>query len=191
MRPVAYIRLPDSRQTKTYQQYIFEILKFYFKEEVKMEWCIGVGATDVFSRKHIYAPRLDIAVGPFNIHVTDYNKINLGFARATHFIDKLFKAKNKVLDVTLLNKNPRCVIAVEISFSGSSKHILGDFANASMMGLLGIVITSKRNYTKVSRMANYLDIVSKIGKAPEGMFSNILVFEADEFIDLFVKKNKV
>ena len=35
------------------------------------------------------------------------------------------------------NKNPRCLLSVEVEFSGSSKLIMGDFTNAGMMGHVG------------------------------------------------------
>ncbi len=188
MKPVVYVRHPDIRGTKTYQDVISNVLKQRLREgEVKKEWCIGAGASDIFSYKHIYRPRVDIAVGPFNIHIADNHLINMGFIKNTPLLIKLFQAKGRELDVSLLNKNPRCLLAIELLFSGSSKHMLGDFANASMMGLAGVIVTSKRNYKKVARLAKYLEYVQQLGKAPVGLFSNVLVFEADEFLEVISK----
>lgn len=54
----------DSRPA---QRQIYELLREVFNPaDVKLEWPIQLGATDRFRDPGIYAPRLDIAVGPFN-----------------------------------------------------------------------------------------------------------------------------
>jgi hypothetical protein len=82
------------------------------------------------------------------------------------------------------NPNPRCLLAVEIEFGGSSKHILGDFTNASMMGLVGVVIAPPDNFEKASRIYRYVGFIRNVHKAPAGLFRNLVLFQTDEFLRL-------
>jgi hypothetical protein len=170
-------------ETQVYQNLIRDALKKYFGDEVKKEWSINTAATDAFKHKTVYAPRIDIAVGPFNTKIESFpemhQEISL-FSIVNPFIHKLLKIHKDVK----LNQNPRCLLAIEVSFSGSSKHILGDFTNASMMGLIGIVIAGRRNYSKVSRIKNYLKIIKNVGKAPSDLFANLIVYNLEDFLKL-------
>lgn len=82
------------------------------------------------------------------------------------------------------NNNPRCSLAIEIVFSGSSKHILGDITNASMMGLYGIVVPSTRMDAKVRRIFEYIKVIKNLGKAPEDLFRNVIIIPQNDFIKL-------
>lgn len=55
---------------KNYQKSLFYALTKHFKE-VEREWDVARGATDPLRHGATYAPRLDIAVGPFNKGVKD------------------------------------------------------------------------------------------------------------------------
>ncbi len=172
------------RRSRKYQLDCKVLLEQYFdeKREVRIEWNISKEATDGFARSaDTYAPCLDLAVGPFNIHQGNQREVTK---------EKLFqrcprKLKNYLKSQRLfLNPNPRCALGIEVVFSGSSKHILGDITNASMMGLYGIVIVDTKMYDKVNRIHMYVNKLKQIGKAPINLFNNIIIIKTQEFLDL-------
>lgn len=167
------------RPSTVFQNKITEKLQQYFSE-VKTEWSVTKNATDVFSVP-VYGPRVDVAVGPFNIEKG--NKID---EIKTVFKNKApQKLKNYIESNNLSeNANPRCVLAIEVVFSGSSKHILGDITNASMMGLYGFVVASNSKFNKLKRIFEYSKVIKQVGKAPKGLFSNVCVISEEMFLEL-------
>ncbi len=168
-----------------YQKHTEELLKIIFAaDSVKREWSIWDNASDGFRRINtMYAPRLDIAVGPFN--TTTQNK---------HFDTTAIRSFNgHPLIASIIvkgqeenqnwqyNNNPRCLLAIEIEYSGSSKHILGDYTNASMMGHIGVVVSSAKNYEKISRVGEYVKTLRQLEKAPADLFCNTVHYREDEF----------
>jgi len=182
-------------KAKPYQDKLTKLLKAYFKNEfVYDEWDITKNAKDGVKDSLVYAPRLDIAVGPFNI-TTDNKDEDAYNIRVKANNDELVKAiikecKKQHGGRFWGNENPRCMIAIEIELSGSSKHILGDYANASMMGYVGVVISSSKNYKKISRVGEYLKDMQMLEKASEGVFSNTVLYTEDEFLALVEKHLK-
>lgn len=174
-----------------YQSHMENLLKqIFLAENVKREWSIWNGAEDGFRRTNTtYAPRLDIAVGPFN--TTTENK----HADTTAIRD--FNEHPLIASIILkgqeenqnwqYNNNPRCLLAIEIEFSGSSKHILGDYTNASMMGHIGVVVSSAKNYEKISRVGEYIKTLRQLEKAPADLFCNVVVYEENEFEGLLTR----
>jgi len=166
---------------KSFQNIIIERLRRH-SLEVEKEWGITRNANDIFSTgKRRYAPRLDVAVGPFNVRVENKkNKIRSTFNRNVPQ-----KLKHRIeSNVLRENINPRCMLAIEVVFSGSSKHILGDITNASMMGLYGIVVANNSMVNKVKRIFEYVKVVKQVGKAPSGLFSNVCLISDEEFLKL-------
>lgn len=144
---------------------------------------MGREAADGFANPGRYAPRVDIAVGPFNItHDVSRNVAQIKRVAATDHHQLIGRLQNgRHLN---LNENPRCLLAIEIAFSGTSKHILGDFTNASMMGLIGIVVGGPECMAKVSRIWQYVQWLQMVGKAPASLFQNLVLLNADEFEQL-------
>jgi hypothetical protein len=168
-------------KAKGYQNKTCRLLKKQFKE-VEKEWSISKGASDKFTHhRKTYAPRLDIAVGPFNITPNDIydNQSRIEQASRNKFIRK-FISKHNISS----NINPRCLLAVEIVFNGSSKHILGDITNASMMGYYGIVVANDKMLDKVKRVYSYIQKIKKVGKAPSNLFNNIIIISSNDFLKL-------
>ena len=135
-----------------YQKHIEEKLKKIFvPQDVKREWSIWENSKDAWKRRSAYAPRLDLALGPFNLTATNKDRdieIIKDAANNPLILETIQKGQADNQNWRY-NANPRCLLAVEIEFSGSSKHILGDYTNASMMGYLGIVISSTHNYEMI------------------------------------------
>jgi hypothetical protein len=164
-----------------YQQSALQALSKHFVD-VHKEWDVARGATDLLRHGVVYAPRLDIAVGPFNKGVDDRDTQHQ-LIQAFEYNAAVRKIIEKVGTIQF-NPNPRCVLAIEIEFSGSSKHILGDFTNASMMGLVGLVIVPPSNFEKALRIYKYVEFIKVVDKAPECLFRNLVLFKTDEFLQL-------
>jgi len=173
-----------------FQKQAFALLKQAFsKDDVSSEFSIGTGATDVFAGAKRYLPRLDLAVGPFNISTErDVNSRLIRAKRDHPLIQKvIIHAREQNAREFHENANPRCLLAIEIEFSGSPKLILGDFTNASMMGLVGLVIgpSSGHYMRQIRRVAEYVRTLRKLEKAPEHLFTNVACMDENEFKALF------
>jgi len=166
---------------KNYQKSAFQALIEHFKE-VEREWDVARGATDPLRHGATYAPRLDIAVGPFNKGLEGaVSKQRIIRSCGRHPVVRKIIDRNTQIR---FNRNPRCVLAIEIEFSGSSKHVLGDFTNASMMGLVGLVIVPPSKFEKASRIYRYVEFVKAVHKAPADIFRNLVLFKTHEFLEL-------
>ncbi len=158
-----------------YQQLAAERLRRYF-DDVQVEWSVVKGAADTLQRDiHRYAPRVDIAIGPFNTTPGPDPKIN----------EVLLPRRLRLrLADRPANSNPRCLLAIEIVFSGSSKHVMGDMLNAGAHGLYGLVIGDGAHMQKIQRISRYLAVLADLEKLPP-MFLNALSLSTAEFEELF------
>jgi hypothetical protein len=153
-------------------------LTAYFDDSVVLEWPITRGATDILARSEDrYSPRVDVAVHTIGTAPGNHLDVMMEYwnANAPERLHAVFSQMNP-------NINPRCVLAIEVVFSGSSKHIIGDITNASMMGLYGIVVASGKMITKVRRIKEYIRVLQGLGKAPESLFQNVCVMSEEEFL---------
>jgi hypothetical protein len=163
MRASEYQRLAEAR------------LKRHF-DDVRVEWSVVKGATDALQRDiHRYAPRVDIAIGPFNTSPGPDSEIDER---------PLPSSLRQLFDDRPPNPNPRCLLAIEVVFSGSSKHIMGDTLNAGALGLYGLVIGSEARMRKIHRIGKYLEVLADLEKLPP-MFRNVVSLSTVEFEDLF------
>lgn len=153
-----------------YQKDLKQKLLKHFSD-VRLEWSISKGASDSMAADRLrYAPRTDIAVGPFSIKPGANDDIQL--SKMPKRLVELFKELSP-------NPNPRCLIAIEVVFSGSSKHMLGDIINASALGKYGIVVGSEDKVTALRRNLEYLKILEEVGK-PHFRADNLIVLRVDE-----------
>lgn len=165
---------------KNVQKNLKEGLSRYFGEAVTTEWPIYKSATDIFSHdSKRYSPRVDVAVQTTGITSGNhFVKIsNFWNQHAPKSLKNLFRGYDK-------NMNPRCALAIEVVHSGSSKHILGDITNASMMGVYGIVAPSAEMLTKVTRVFEYVRTIREAGKAPETLFKNVVIISEKKLLEL-------
>lgn len=171
---------------KVYQNVLHRLLAAKFDPRlIKLEWGIGLDATDAFDDAESYIPRLDLAVGPFNLNPNAReNTETIRRAAQSELVEKIIREAQEQNGHFAANANPRCLLAIEIEFSTSSKHILGGFTNASMMGHVGVLIAPPEKYSKIQRIGRYTQNLKTVRKAPIDFFSNVACFTTEEFIDL-------
>src|SRR5262245_18475674 len=114
---------------KQIQSAVYQALaKFFDPQLIRQEWSVRKGAADTFGDAASYAPRLDVAVGPFNLtfrdRVKDADAIrSMRRHPLVQWLEREVYTQNhgRIYE----NRNPRCVLALEVEHSTSSKHILG------------------------------------------------------------------
>jgi hypothetical protein len=154
-----------------YQRVVQTRLRRHF-EDVRLEWSIARSATDALARDvTIYAPRVDVAVGPFN--TTPGPDADINDALLPRPLRELFDGRPS-------NPNPRCLLAIEVCYSGSSKHIMGDMLNAGALGLYGFVVGDDRHMPKIRRIGRYLEVLAELGKVP-WLFRNVAAISTADF----------
>jgi hypothetical protein len=127
-----------------------------------------------------YLPRLDIVVHNFD-------NTEMMFDKYCSFTQELvesamsngWKQTSKIYE-----SNARFYLAIEIEYSGSSKHIIGDIINVCANGSLGLLITNKRNYEKAKRIYYYLLQLENCNRLQMNHFKNLIIFRDDEFLRL-------
>ena len=144
-------------------------------DHVCLEWSAVKGARDDFVRDPLrYAPRVDIAVGPFSTDPGRDPRIEEAL------LPESLRARLEGLEP---NPNPRCLLAIEVIFSGSSKHMMGDILNASALGLYGLVVGTDKTMPKIQRIDRYLELLARLDKAP-WLFRNVLPMSTKEFKEI-------
>lgn len=165
--------------SRKYQIELVSALSRFFPGSVEMEYYIPEKKKDLLAQqKDIYLPRLDVIVGkdgdePGN----QFEKV-----KALYF-SKAPQSLRDITDNLAKNENPRCSLGIEVVYSGTSKHILGDIVNSGTLGLYGLVLASDAMYDKVQRIHRYIKTVKGIGKMPVELCLNVEVLRAREFLD--------
>ena len=164
--------LPQTFANAASFQRVAKVLLDEHFDEVTSEWQSARGATDVFSADvRRYAPRVDLAVGPYNT----------SSGRLLMDLEMFPEAMRHWFDDLRPNGNPRCLLAIEVVNSGSAKHMLGDLLNASALGLYGLVVCNEAVLAKVHRNWEYAQQLANVGKIP-ALFQNTRVVSFSEFI---------
>ena len=161
------VRPPDYLNERQYQQQVKESLdRMYAEVEVQWRPFRGEG-------RGIYAPVVDIAVGPFAItrrYVDEYRTL-LEETRA--FIEMLIGKHNenchgqeedaRFEDIRDFNENARCLLCIEIEESGTRKHCLGNLVNASALGRIGILVARGQSVLRTFvRQRSYLHFLAEV-----------------------------
>jgi hypothetical protein len=159
-----------------FQKSVKPLLEKHYSQVI-LEWSIDKNASDSMQHtKNQYFPRTDIAVGPFSTDPGHNDEIRL---------ENINSALQHALSVLQhQNTNPRCLLAIEVVFSGSSKHILGDILNASVLGLYGVVVGSPEMMPRIWRNAEYLKKLVELEKLAPMPFQNVLIVNTDDFVGL-------
>jgi len=165
------------KSSKEYQSLIATILRGIFQPDmVYVEWDSSTYSLHPRASQTLYAPRTDIAVGPFNSGM----ELDIGVDTTT--VMKAHPLVKKVAERNGIGWNDfsRCFLAIEIVFSGASKYILGDLANASYTGSIGFIITREgKLHSKALRMSHYYQSQSDSEAAP---MRNIMIFTDKDFL---------
>lgn len=156
---------------KQYQSIISELLSGQF-EHVIMEWVTA-------KERNTYTPRVDVAVGPFasdnaqNIdkydELMDNHKEKIEALLNFHRENEQryhFDSDGKSFEIVKnLNRNARCLMAIEIENETSKKHLLGSAVNACALGRIGVIIgwTDKKIKDAI-RLQRHLQILASVRK---------------------------
>ncbi|WP_420387957.1 hypothetical protein [Roseivirga sp.] len=149
-----------------------------------------------------YSPRVDIAVGPFNIGpgpninheydlIIDNNKI------VKDFLSQAFEIHNSNMkelapklafmdfeELLRINRNSRCFLSIEIENKNSKKHIMGSVVNACSLGRIGIGVAFTESTLKAfARILNYLNFLKSVGKNTYRT-TNFLLLSKEQFDNL-------
>jgi len=155
--------------------------------EVEIQWhpFLGVG-------RDMYAPRIDIAVGPFAIEQRRFEERYSELLLDTRpFIESLIERHNQNIDaaeqrasfetIAFFNLNARCLLCIEIEDSGSRKHCLGNLVNASALGRIGLLVARSDEILRTFvRQRVYLRFLADVEKN-SFRTDNALVLSAQQF----------
>jgi len=180
-RPPGYLREAE------YQQQVKNALDRLY-DEVRIQWCAFRG-----EGRDTYAPRVDIAVGPFAIDRRYIDEYTALMHSTRHFIEHLIERHNRNADgigspiefedVLHFNDNARCLISIEIEESGGRKHCLGNLVNASSLGRVGLLIARTDSVLRTFlRQRAYFQFLEDVGKNTFKT-ANALVLSAEQFDD--------
>lgn len=161
------------------------------------EWNVSRNSEDDFNNRDYYAPRVDIANGPFNIN-RDIERNNSTFVQLVQqnriLLQKLYEISHLGENheyisfhdyISTLNPNPRCLMAIEIENTKDAKRSLGDIVNASVMGKVGIVIPlGEDKYKLFYKIKKYFHFLEQVGKL-DGNFRNVLIIEGSKLLEAF------
>jgi hypothetical protein len=167
------------------QNEIFTQLKRVFGDKnVIKEWDVAKNSKDAYTRE-LYCPRVDFAVGPFNIDTNiDYNNrlIEESYQKYRELLE-LLESKSDIKDSALEpNKNPRCFIVIEVENKNSRKHRLGSLVNASALGKIGIIVASSdRVFTSFVKIRKYLAFLNQAQKI-EIFPKNVMIITKENFM---------
>ncbi|MCF7820295.1 MAG: GNAT family N-acetyltransferase [Candidatus Pacebacteria bacterium] len=166
------------RESDKYQDFVVEKLQQIFPNNiVKKEWDSASLEKKDKRPKTIYAPRTDVAVGPFN----SFQNIKNGIDNTEEMKNSLlFKRLNERYNI-VWNDMSRCALSIEVVFSGSSKHIMGDFLNATSIGAVGIIVCNEQTYSKARRMLNYLTKLEESKRIEKRAMRNLMIFKDVDF----------
>jgi hypothetical protein len=177
-------------EVTNFQNYSVTALRAIFgNDNVTREWNVAKDSGDYYSRE-LYTPRLDIGIGPYNIHgdvINGQKRINDAIDTYIDLIRDIYlssEASNYGTFEDFLkhkNRNPRCFLAIEIENSGSSKHMLGNIINVSALGSIGIIVPfNEKELSLCRRITKFFDFAARVEKMRPA-YKNVLIIEKERF----------
>ena len=154
--------------------------------------------------RSIYSPSVDIAVGPFAIEgrlIKEYNKLaneNLGLIKklVDGFKENILEVEKSATIGHLIlpqdikpssfcsdahNQNARCFMAIEVEYSGSRKHMLGDIVNAASLSRIGVIVPwDDKAFRAFFRIIYYFSFLKSVNK-PTYPIQNLLIIKKNQF----------
>ena len=185
-------------------------------EQVEAEWRANKRMPETIEPDDLtnirYCPRLDFAVGPFNVEKNrpkwKINKIAINRVYNGHqrIIRRLARCDleleeqwwssnprntNRDWEYELnrfkfnknTNTNPRCFIGIEVEKSPGQKHRMGSIMNAAALGKVGIIIAKGEAYRHLIRIRLYLRFLLAVEK-PGVPISNVLIIPKRNFVEI-------
>lgn len=178
---------------KEYQNKIYKILQSIFGDDlVEKEWNSTSRDSHTSNHKLVYAPKVDLAVGPFNDYLCD---LDLGVDQTNvmkqhpftkRLYDKCLRNRGNGNLEDMWNRFSRCYLSIELEFSGSLKHMMGSIINTSATGSLGLIVTTKKGIKKIDRLVNYVKRLEDMEIININYLNNLVVFEEKEFLNLLI-----
>lgn len=183
---------------KQYQELVSPRLQSLLRNlDVVQEW------TAFRKTPYQYSPRVDIAVGPFNVspginRTDDYNTIVQGNEQFRRFITQVYdchvsnigeewlnEIELPLLDlITRRNQNARCLLAIEIENTSTKKHIMGSMINAASLGRVGIGVAFNDSVMRsFIRIMNYMGYLKRVEKNTYDT-TNFLILTKDQLLDI-------
>jgi len=157
---------------------------------VKPEWSAKL------TRRKLYSPRIDIAVGPFAVEeqlAAEYDQLVYNHRPILGRLHALFERNVRgftfgdpvpeLPDCLEHNRNARCLLAIELERSGSRKHLMGGAINAAALGRLGLSVAYSRDrLATLLRMRSYFLFLAGAGK---NSFNprNLFIVTAEQLVE--------
>ena len=147
------------------------------------------------ANNELYAPRIDVAVGPFAIERREMTSYDRLMSRSRGFIESLINTHSENVigardfwgvpsfqSLKKSNRNSRCLLAIEIENEVSRKHLMGGAINAAALGRIGIVIGwTEEKFRALIKLRSYLNFLAQVEKNTFNT-SNLLIFKKDQFL---------
>jgi hypothetical protein len=178
-------RAADYLPERAYQERVKSALDRLYGEVV-VQWRPFLG-----EGRGMYAPVVDVAVGPFANVGTYINEYAELLDRTRGLVEALIHKHNENMDgleppgdfevIKNSNENSRCLLCIEIEESGSRKHCLGNLVNASALGRIGILVARNQKVMEVfKRQRAYLSFLAQV-KKNSFKTENALVLTEEQF----------
>jgi len=186
-------------KVKKFQKDVAELFEERTQQEAVTEWGSEMG-------KEMYAPRVDVAVGPFAIapgvhrdqehshllhqhldlfrRLTAFHLENLNVLTPEATADEREHHINQKMDKLFsTNQNARCFVAIEIENKVSRKHLMGGAVNGSVLGKVGIAVGfNEEKHRCFLRLYRYFEFLGQVEK-PTFNTANLLIISKDQLME--------